>query len=254
MRIIKKFLDNLIILISFVLFSLADAEAQSIMTIETGAIVEVQAGASICADEFIIEGLLTGEGNKCEEPLPVELTTFTAQVIGSSIKLQWETATEVNNFGFEIERVIEGSLWEKISFVEGHGNSNSPKQYSYIDEKPITGKSKYRLKQIDLDGKYEYSEEIEVEIEILNKYELSQNYPNPFNPSTTIKFSLAESGLVELEVYNTLGERVTQLINREMEKGNHTVEFNARNLPSGIYFYRLTAGNFVEVKRMILIK
>jgi len=254
MRMIKKILGKLITLNTLLLLPVLEVEGQSIMTIQTGATVEVQLGASICADEFVIEGLLTGEGDKGEEPLPVELTSFSVNASGKTVELEWVTATEINNRGFEIERSKESGEWEKIGFVEGHGNSNSPKSYSYTDANPVAGKTKYRLKQIDFDGRYEYSEEIEVEIEILSKYELSQNYPNPFNPSTTIKFSLAESGMVQLEVYNTLGERVTQLINREMEKGNHTVEFNGNNLPSGIYFYRLVSGNFSEVKRMMLIK
>ncbi len=254
MKMIVKLFWNLILLNIIFLNSWINIKGQSIITVSTGATIEIEAVASICADEFVIDGLLIGEGNKCEEPLPVELTSFSAEVWGNLVNLKWETATEINNFGFEIERSKDGCKWEKISFIEGLGNSNSPKQYSYKDERPITGKSKYRLKQIDFDGKHEYSDEIEVEVEILSKYELSQNFPNPFNPSTTIKFSLAESGMVEMEVYNTLGERVTRLINQEMDKGNHTIEFNAGNLPSGIYFYKLVSGNFSQVKRMVLIK
>ncbi|NOX66404.1 MAG: T9SS type A sorting domain-containing protein, partial [Chlorobi bacterium] len=127
--------------------------------------------------------------------------------------------------------------WETIGFVEGHGNSNSPNSYNFVDE-DLTGGNHfaYRLKQIDMDGAYEYSDLVELNI-VPKKYELSQNYPNPFNPSTTIKFSLPKNSKVRLDIYNMLGESVTTLIDKEMDAGFQSVQFNASNLASGIYFY-----------------
>ena len=163
-------------------------------------------------------------GSEYTDPLPVELTSFSAITIGSSVKLSWNTATEINNYGFEVERnthlnplsrgETEGrGVWEKIGFVNGNGNSNSPKNYSYVDDNITTGSYLYRLKQIDNDGQFEYSKTIEVNFGAPNKFELSQNYPNPFNPATKILFSLIEAGNIKLTVYNILGQEVKTLVN-----------------------------------------
>lgn len=199
--------------------------------------------------------------------LPVELTTFTALAKEKELQLLWETATEVNNYGFEIERhastsfsVTDQSIpsgdegWEKIGFIEGHGNSNSPKSYSYTDNKITAGKYQYRLKQIDIDGKFEYSNIIEVNIEAPNKFELSQNYPNPFNPTTNISFSLNETSNVSLTVFNVIGEKVMDLINQKMEAGKHTAKFDATKFNSGIYVYKLQTEKNTMTKKMLLLK
>ncbi len=199
------------------------------------------------------------------EPLPVEITSFIARLNGNKVVLNWQTATEINNYGFEIERASSLTTprqdkWEKIGFVQGHGNSNSTKEYSFIDEEPIVGTISYRLKQIDTDGSFEYSDVVEVTINAPLKFELSQNYPNPFskgsggNPTTTIKFTLPTNGVVKLNVYNTLGEKVAELVNREMESGYHKIKFNASGLTSGVYFYSLETPKYNEVKKMMLIK
>jgi len=192
-------------------------------------------------------------------PLPVELTSFSAIILENGIKLKWRTETEVSNYGFEIERLkdhnIEGlKNWEKIGFVEGYGNSNSPKDYSFIDENVKTGKYAYRLRQIDTDGNFEYSKIVEVDLGSPQTIELTQNYPNPFNPTTTIGFTLPESGSVNLTVYNSVGEKVNELINETRDAGSHIVNFNAENLSSGTYFYVLQTDNFIETKKMILLK
>jgi hypothetical protein len=196
----------------------------------------------------------------------VELTTFTAIGNGSEVVLNWQTATEVNNYGFEVERCIAqiSNLchnWETIGFVEGHGNSNSPKDYSFTDTwTPLSASAiKYRLKQIDSDGKYEYSDVVEIQLESPKEYMLSQNYPNPFNPSTTIKYSIpvnlqSEISDVKLVVYDILGKEIATLVNTKQSAGNHEVEFNASNLPSGVYIYSFQSGEFVSSKKMILIK
>ncbi len=186
--------------------------------------------------------------------LPVELTTFTAQLLENQVQLSWETATEVNNYGFAIERKSENTEWKKVAFVNGHGNSNSPKTYSYIDNKVLSGTYKYRLKQIDFDGKFEYSDVVEINLSVPQKFELNQNYPNPFNPSTNIKFSLPKASNVTLKVFNAIGEEVATLINKNLAAGNHSVNFNGSNLISGIYFYQLATDEKSVVKKMLLVK
>ena len=187
-------------------------------------------------------------------PLPVELSSFTAKVNELSVKLDWVTETEVNNYGFDIERSTENKNWETIGFVEGHGNSNSPKKYSYLDNNPVGGqKFKYRLKQIDTDGSYEYSEEIEVGL-VLNNFVLFQNYPNPFNPVTKIKYSIPQTSKVQIKVYDALGTEIAVLVSEEKPAGSYEVDFNGSGLTSGIYFYQLRVENFVETKKMVLMK
>jgi hypothetical protein len=193
------------------------------------------------------------------EPLPVELNSFTATVSDLGVKLNWETATEVDNYGFEIERASSPTTprqgeWETIGFVQGHGNSNSPKSYSFVDDEAISGTVIYRLKQIDTDGKFEYSPEVEVVIGSPKKFKLEQNFPNPFNPTTIISYSIPEGSFVQMRVYNILGEQVAQLVNERKEAGKYNVQFDASNLQSGIYIYQITAGNFSQVRKMMLVK
>ena len=202
-------------------------------------------------------------------PLPVELTSFIANVNGSTVNLIWETATEINNYGFEVQRSVASGLrseFETIGFVEGEGNSNSPKEYSFIDNVGKSGNYSYRLKQIDINGEYKYSQIVEVSVGLPTKFDLKQNYPNPFNPTTTIKYSIpsviARSGatrqsagmLVQLKVYDMLGREVATLVNKEQTPGNYAVEFDASRFSSGVYFYTLKAGEFTATKKMILMK
>lgn len=190
-------------------------------------------------------------------PLPVELSTFSAVNLQNGINLEWRTETEVNNYGFEVERKNSDSQngqWQTLGFVEGYGNSNSPKNYSFIDEGITSGKYSYRLKQIDNDGKYEYSKPIEVDLGTVNTYELSQNYPNPFNPITTISFTISSAKQVKLSVFNSIGEKVEDLVNEVKEAGTYTVNFNAQNLPSGTYYYRIQTNDYTQTKKMILLK
>ncbi len=195
--------------------------------------------------------------------LPVELITFQAFTANNKIELKWETATEVNNYGFEIERAEDSNQinWEKIGFVEGNGNSNSPKQYTFVDNSVLSGKYFYRLKQIDIDGSFEYSNIIEIDLSMVTEFNLAQNYPNPFNPNTIIKYSIpqletlhANSQQVQLKIYDILGREIATLVNEKQSPGNYEVTFDAVGLPTGIYFYKLTAGSFTDVKKMILMK
>ena len=145
--------------------------------------------------------------------LPVELAFFAGTINGSKVELRWRTETEVNNYGFDIERATENSDWLALGFVEGHGNSNSPKQYNFSDNDiNLSGEYYYRLKQIDNDGTFEYSNIVTVEVRIPDNFYLSQNYPNPFNPETRINFTLPQKQMVSLRVYNILGELITELI------------------------------------------
>jgi len=205
------------------------------------------------------------------QELPVELTSFSALVVGSSVKLNWQTATEVNNYGFEIQKkspsptpsLREGALdWEKIGFVAGSGNSNSQKSYSFTDDLTLnlnhTLKAQYRLKQIDNDGQFEYSKVVEVSSMKLDGFSLEQNYPNPFNPNTTIKFNLPEAGYVKLTLYNILGQEIRTLLNENKEAGLHTLSFDATGLNSGTYIYKIESSSNgktqIQTRKMTLLK
>ncbi len=197
--------------------------------------------------------------NSSATPLPVELTSFTASSVNGTVNLNWATATEVSNYGFEVERSADKSVWNKIGFVAGNGNSNSVKSYSYSDNTASAGTVYYRLKQLDTDGKYEYSKVISVNNTAPDAFSLDQNFPNPFNPSTTIRFSLANSSNVKVDVYASNGELVHTLANQTYEAGNHAINFDASQLSAGIYLYRITAidaagKSFSAVKKMQLIK
>jgi len=204
-------------------------------------------------------------------PLPVELASFTAKVIGGKVNLNWSTSTEVNNYGFEIERSLSshssslnGHLlpaeWEKIGFVAGSGNSNSLKEYSFADDfsnsaiQPFNHSIRYRLKQIDNDGTFVYSKEVEVLNSKPSTYQLSQNFPNPFNPSTVISYQLPVSSQVTLKVFDVLGNEVASLVNLQQEAGSYNVTLDASSLASGTYIYRLIAGDFVSTKKLVVLK
>jgi photosystem II stability/assembly factor-like uncharacterized protein len=191
---------------------------------------------------------------------PVELISFTSTVIGNAVKLAWITATETNNSGFEILRFAQNdNEWEIIGFIPGFGTTTETKSYSYTDENIISGIYKYRLKQKDFDGTFTYSNEIEVEVDYTPKeFVLNQNYPNPFNPTTSIQYAISSRQFVTLKVYDVLGNEIAILVNEELPAGEYDVEFNTSSIThhpsSGIYFYRLKSGSFVETKKMVLLK
>ena len=198
-----------------------------------------------------------GAGESEVGGLPVELTSFSASVQGNVIALSWVTATEVNNYGFEVQRSVSSSQiseFETIGFVEGHGNSNSSKNYSFIDSNPLSGNIWYRLKQIDTDGKYKYSEVIELKNRLSKEYILKQNYPNPFNPTTVISYSIPKSSNVSIKVFDVLGNLILTLVNQNQETGSYKVNFDASSLSNGIYFYKISAGEFTSIKKMLLLK
>lgn len=192
------------------------------------------------------------------EPLviPVELTGFTASVTPQGVKLNWNTATETNNKGFEILRRAVGSEeWVVVGYIEGKGTSTEKNSYAFIDNSVTTGKYNYRLKQIDFDGTsmvYEMSGEVSFDMPV--DFELSQNYPNPFNPETKIRFSLPTAENVVIKIYDITGKEVKTLVNTRMDAGRHSVNFNAEGFSSGVYLYKMTAGGFVSTKKLVVIK
>ncbi|GBD87374.1 hypothetical protein BMS3Abin03_01306 [bacterium BMS3Abin03] len=208
---------------------------------------------------------INADGSLGIEIVPVELVSFTANYVNENVELRWETATEINNSGFEIERKPQNTNFEEIGFLQGNGTTAEKHQYVFKDKNVATATYQYRLKQIDFDGSFEYSNIIEVDVTIPGKFSLEQNYPNPFNPTTKIKFTITKSPLpggdgrgglqlVKLVVYDLLGNKIATLVNEEKPAGTYEVEFNAGNLPSGIYMYQLKAGKFIQTKKLILMK
>jgi len=185
--------------------------------------------------------------------VPVELVSFSASVDKGKVVLNWMTASELNNSGFQVERKTSGE-WEEIGFVGGKGTTAEVNNYIFVDANPASGKNYYRLKQIDFDGSFEYSNVIEVDLTMPYRFVLEQNYPNPFNPTTTINFETTQKGVVTLKVYNILGGLVETLLNEERPAGRHTISFNASNLASGVYFYTLSSKEGTITKRMLLLK
>ena len=201
--------------------------------------------------------------------IPVELTSFTANVVDGKANLEWQTASELNNAGFEIEKAVfspksavnNRKEWTKIGFINGKGTTTEINNYSFVDDELLTQKTYYRLKQIDFDGTFSYSDEVVVDVNAPLTFSLAQNYPNPFNPLTTIRYSIpnvtlsgVEGSRVQLKIYDVLGNAVATLVDEYKPAGDYEIEFNAAKYTSGIYFYRLQAGSFVETKKMILLK
>lgn len=198
------------------------------------------------------------------DPVPVELVSLTASASNSIVTLKWSTASELNNKGFDVERRSLSSNqmkgennndWIKLGFVQGIGTSTHPKEYSYVDVVTAYGKYVYRLKQIDFDGSFNYSEEVVVEAGLKpESFVLEQNYPNPFNPTTFIRFSLPQASKINLSVFNSLGELVSVLAYGEYEAGTYERVFSSSDFASGIYVYVLKAGDVVLKKKMVLAK
>ncbi|MCI0716303.1 MAG: T9SS type A sorting domain-containing protein [Chlorobi bacterium] len=253
---------KILIIISLILAALITKllYSQSNITYDAGTNIEIQTGADVCADAIIINGTYSGTGTICQGALPVSLSSFISSVDKNNVNLSWVTEWEINNSGFRIERMktIENQ-WKEIWFVAGHGTTNEPKNYTFEDKKLQTANYKYRLKQIDYNGNYEYfTLENDVVVAKPNEYNISQNYPNPSNPKSKIDFELAETGKVRIILYNMLGQEVITIVNESRESGYYTVDFDGSNLASGVYFYRITAGgnsqSFTKTLKMILVK
>jgi photosystem II stability/assembly factor-like uncharacterized protein len=198
--------------------------------------------------------------------VPVDLKSFSANVTAQNVLLTWSTATETNNRGFEVERLQDCKIarlqnspagktgWERIGFVEGNGTTTLTHSYSYTDKNVSPGKYYYRLKQIDFNGSYKYSNEIEVDLTAPARFSLEQNYPNPFNPATTIKYAVPKTVNVGLKVFDILGREIKTLVNETKNPGYYEIQFNANSLAGGVYFYRLKAGGYIKTGKMLLLK
>jgi hypothetical protein len=187
--------------------------------------------------------------------LPVEMSSFISLINGRDVTLNWTTASETNNSGFEIERSIVNGEWSKIGFVNGNGTTSSPMNYSFLDKNLNAGLYNYRLKQLDFNGNFSYYNlNHEVNIGIPVKFDLSQNYPNPFNPTTKINYDLPYDGKVTLRILDISGREVSTLVNEFQLAGYYTTSFNGNNLSSGIIFYTLTSKDLVITKKMLLVK
>lgn len=213
---------------------------------------ELRTDGSVTKDGWYVDDI----GIYIYAVVPVELSSFTATSLENSVELQWITSSETNNSGFEIQRKVlgENSEWTKIGFVKGSGTSTETNAYSFVDKNPFKGINLYRLKQIDYDGSYKIFNSVAVNFSVPVKFALEQNYPNPFNPTTSIQYSIGSRQFVSIKVFNVLGNEVATLVNENKEAGSYKVEFNASDLPSGIYYYKLSAGNYSDVKKMMLIK
>ncbi len=187
--------------------------------------------------------------------VPVELSNFSASVLGRTVTLVWSTASETNNARFLLERKSTSGSWIRVADIQGAGTSTMPVEYKFTDENLALGKYNYRLIQQDFDG----SEKIypllnEVIIDIPLQFELSQNYPNPFNPTTLIRYSIPTTGPTTLKVFNEAGEEVATLVDGLIAAGEYEVNFDATGLSSGIYFYTLTSGEFTQTKKLVLMQ
>ena len=196
-----------------------------------------------------------------DDAVPVELASFVSSISGSDVTLIWITASEINNRGFEIERSQKSKVksqttneWKKMGFLEGRGTTTETQSYSFTDKNVNSGTYQYRLKQIDFDGTFEYSDVVEVSANIPEEFSLEQNYPNPFNPSTIIRYSIPASGYVSLKLYDVLGSEIKVLVNQQQEAGQYEFVFSASGLTSGVYYYQLKTCEFVESKKLIFLK
>ena len=229
----------------------------TVATTQTDAVslgtVNLRQGSSSNAANVIVDGIRVS--TFWSDIVPVELVSFNASANGSEVNLAWTTATELNNSGFSIERKSASNKWESIGFVKGNGTTTAANNYTFTDKNILSQTVySYRLKQLDFDGSYSYSKVVQVSTNLISTFELKQNYPNPFNPSTQISFSLVQNGFVRLVVYNLLGQEVKTLINRNMEAGSHSITFDASDLQSGVYLYKLNAAGSTLTKKMILLR
>ncbi len=190
-----------------------------------------------------------------DPPFPVELVSFTGFAEGNIIKLNWRTATELNNFGFDVERKNPEGSFEKIGFVSGAGNSSSPKSYWFEDNLiTVPGRYEYRLRQNDFDGNFDYSKTIYIFIKSPSSAKLYNNYPNPFNPVTRIKFELSSGEKVNMKLFDSVGREIMHLLNDFFDAGYHSIEISFQNLASGLYYLVMQAGEFTDSKKLVYIK
>ena len=242
------------------------ATSQSTMEFQSGTHIEVTTGADICADTVRINGTYSGDGTQCSAPLPITLGSFTAQMnpTGPGVLLEWMTITEINNYGFYVERRAESQeqFADVSNLIPGAGTTTDPQYYSWTDTTLTrTGLYYYRLRQQDLDGTIHHSWTVSVDVPVLSvlerapaEWRVFQNYPNPFNPTTEIKYQISEVSHVTLRVYDALGQEVATLVNEAINPGRYQVTWDASRFASGVYFYRLNAGTFTQTRKLLLMR
>jgi type IX secretion system substrate protein/beta-propeller uncharacterized protein DUF5122 len=216
----------------------------------------------VYGSDFIAGGSFTNAGGvtaffiaRTDDPLPVVLSSFNSTVVKNSVKLDWVTAEEVNNRGFDVERKEGDETWARIGYIEGNGTTNEPKSYSFIDRNLQKGKYRYRLRQIDYNGNFElHNFPNEVSVGAPSEFSVSQNYPNPSNPSSKIDYQLPRDGRVTIQLYDVAGRIVATILDEIEESGYYTFNFDGSRLASGIYFYTLITEGFTQTKKIILIK
>lgn len=249
---------SLSILITIFICTAISYSQTSQIVFDAGTNIEVTTGGDICADEILINGTYSGGGTQCGSPLPVTLISITATVSKNNVSLTWITENEINNAGFEVQRMLlkDKAIWSKVGYVEGSGTTFEPKTYTFEDKKVRVGKYYYRLKQIDYNNHFElYEFGNVVEIAPPGKFEVSQNYPNPSNPSSKIDFTLPVDAHVTLVVFDITGRLIRTLLNNEYKTADwYTIKFDGSSLASDIYFYRLMTGSDIVTKKMLLIK
>lgn len=219
-------------------------------------LIEMQNGASLLGSA-LAKTAVTLDANSLtiDVIVPVELISFSASADKNNVILSWSTSTETNNRGFEIQRRnINDTKYQEVGFVEGNGTTSEFNSYIFTDKDVLSGNHSYRLKQIDFDGTFEYSDEVEVDVTRRLEYSISQNFPNPFNPTSTIQYAIPHTDFVDVSVYNILGNKIKVLVNEVKTPGNYEIIFDAKELASGIYFYKITAGKFSQINKMILMK
>lgn len=251
-------------LLALMLFAVnISSQTYSTITFDAGTTTEVQTGADVCATNIYINGTWTGGGSMCTGALPVSLSSFTGTTDKRNVTLTWVTEWELNNSGFDIERAnvtLSGvEEWIKAEFIPGHGTSNTANGYMFKDEKLNAGTYKYRLKQIDYNGNYEYFPlEQNVTVKPPGKFDMSQNYPNPSNPKCKINFEMPVNGNVNIKLFDITGSEVYTFLNESREADYYTIEFDGSNLASGVYFYRIIAQGegqtFTKTMKMVLVK
>ena len=256
-------MKTIIILFIIITSSQIYSQTTSTITYDAGTNIDVSSNADICADNININGTFSGAGTICTGPLPVTLSSFEARVTNNNVKLIWVTEIEVNNSGFDLERktVTQGGAdeWQKVTFIRGSGTTNSSRIYTYEDNKLPAKTYKYRLKQIDYNGNFEYYDlNNDVVISKPNSFSVSQNYPNPSNPKSKIDFQMPFDGKVSIKIYDLLGREVATLVDETRTADFYSVEFDGTNLASGVYFYRIIAeGNGqknIKTMKMVLVK
>lgn len=204
---------------------------------------------------YIYAGTSNGIYRTPGRTIPVELISFRAEPYKNNVELSWITATELNNYGFEVERKYGNEDWVKISFIHGNGTSTIEHIYTYADQNLKSGSYLYRLKQIDYDGSYEYSSEIKVGINNGYNFKLDQNFPNPFNTQTRITFQIPEKSFIDISLYSILGEKLETLFNKEFEGGEYELNLDLSESQSGVYFYKMISSlGFSQTKKLILLK